>query len=122
LCADHDVAVEGDALSAVVAAAERARNERAAIAAAIATADRLRRELAADEDLAETAARLGQHLGAKRFEQWLLNQALAQLVADASIRLRALSSQAYSLEVDDAGSFQVVDHRNADELRSARTL
>ena len=65
---------------------------------------------------------LGLHLGTRRFEQWLLNRALAQLVADASVRLRELSSHAYSLEVDESGAFQVVDHRNADELRSARTL
>lgn len=121
-CADHDVAAGGDPLSAVVAALERARSARAAVASAIETAERLRREVAADEDLAETAGRLGQQLGAKYFEQWLLNQALAQLVADASVRLRALSSDAYSLEIDGSGAFQVVDHRHADELRSARTL
>ncbi len=122
-CAEAEVTVDGgDPLSACAAALERARGERAAIASAIETADRLRTEVAQDEDLAEAATRLGQHLGAARFEQWLLNQALAQLVADASIRLRELTSQAYSLEVDESGSFLVVDHRNADELRSARTL
>jgi exonuclease SbcC len=122
-CRAADVPVEGVApLSACVAALERARGEHTRIAAAVETAERLRAEIRDDEALADTAGRLGQHLQAKRFEQWLLNQALAQLVADASVRLRELSSQAYSLEVDEAGAFQVVDHRNADELRSARTL
>ncbi|HSJ46517.1 MAG TPA: SMC family ATPase [Euzebyales bacterium] len=122
-CVAVEVPVEGtDPRSACVAALERARGTRARIAEAVETAERLRAEVRDDEQLAEAATALGQHLGAKRFEQWLLNQALAQLVADASIRLRELSSKAYSLQVDDSGAFMVVDHRNADELRSARTL
>jgi exonuclease SbcC len=36
--------------------------------------------------------------------------------------LRELSSKAYSLDIDEVGNFQVTDHRNADEPRSARTL
>jgi exonuclease SbcC len=122
-CRDAGVAVDGGApLPACVAALERARGEHARLALAVQTAERLRAEIRDDEALADTADRLGRHLGTRRFEQWLLNQALGQLVADASVRLRELSSRAYSLEVDDAGAFQVVDHRNADELRSARTL
>ncbi|CAN5856051.1 hypothetical protein BH23ACT10_BH23ACT10_25170 [soil metagenome] len=122
-CTAADVPVDGtDPRSACAAALERARGEQARIAQAVETAQRLRGELREDAQLAEAASGLGQHLGAKRFEQWLLNQALGQLVADASVRLRELSSQAYSLHVDDTGGFQVVDHRNADELRSARTL
>ncbi|HEX6254638.1 MAG TPA: SMC family ATPase [Euzebyales bacterium] len=122
-CTSADVPVDGaDPRSACAAALERARGDRARVARAVETAVRLRAEMRADEQLTDTASALGQHLGTRRFEQWLLNQALAQLVADASIRLRELSSQAYSLRVDDAGTFLVVDHRNADELRSARTL
>jgi exonuclease SbcC len=122
-CPAAAVRVDGGApLPACVAQLERARGERTRVAAAVETAQRLRAEIRADEALADTATRLGQHLGTRRFEQWLLNRALAQLVADASVRLRELSSHAYSLEVDESGAFQVVDHRNADELRSARTL
>ena len=122
-CRAADVPVgRNDPLPACVAALERARSQHAATATAVETAERLRAQIAADETLVETATRLGQQLGTNRFEQWLLNQALAQLVSDASTRLRELSSQAYSLELDEAGGFQVVDHRNADELRSARTL
>jgi exonuclease SbcC len=122
-CAAAGVPTDGtEPRSACAAALERARGQHARVARAVETAERLRAEVRADEQLADTAAALGQHLGTRRFEQWLLNQALAQLVADASIRLRELSSQAYSLRVDDAGTFLVVDHRNADELRSARTL
>lgn len=122
-CREADVPVDdGAPLPACVAALERARGEHARVAAAVETAVRLRAVIREDEALTDTATRLGQHLGTRRFEQWLLNRALAQLVADASVRLRELSSHAYSLEVDDSGTFQVVDHRNAGELRSARTL
>jgi exonuclease SbcC len=122
-CVAADVPVEhNDPLPACVAALERARSEHAGIVAAVEAAARLRAQIADDEALASTATRLGQQLGTNRFEQWLLNQAVAQLVSDASARLRELSSQAYSLEADESGGFQVVDHRNADELRSARTL
>lgn len=122
-CTAAGVTVErNEPLPACVAALERARAEHAAITRAVETATALRAQIRDDEALAETASRLGQQLGANRFEQWLLNQALEQLVTDASVRLRELSSQAYSLQVDESGGFQVVDHRNADELRSARTL
>jgi exonuclease SbcC len=121
-CRAADVVVDGAPLPACVAALERARGDHRRLAAAVETATRLRAEVRDDEALADTAERLGRHLGTRRFEQWLLNQALTQLVGDASIRLRELSSGAYSLAVDDSGTFQVIDHRNADELRSARTL
>ena len=48
---------------------------------------------------------------------------LALLVAGATDVLHELSGGQYSLALDDrSGSFAVVDHRNADEVRSARTL
>ena len=122
-CRAADVpVVHNDPLPACVAALERARAEHDRVRTAVETATALRARIREDEALAVTATRLGQQLGTNRFEQWLLNQALAQLVSDASTRLRELSSQAYSLEVDESGGFQVVDHHNADELRSARTL
>ena len=51
-----------------------------------------------------------------------LAEVLSGLVSGASAILLELSSGAYSLAVDDTGDFFVVDHRNADERRSARTL
>lgn len=122
-CRDEGVTVERhDPLSASAAALERARADHAQLAHQVQTAERLRASADADQVRSATATQLGQHLGAKRFEQWLLYHALGQLVDDASVRLRDLSSGAYSLRVDEVGGFQVVDHRNADELRSARTL
>ncbi|MBW3620004.1 MAG: AAA family ATPase [Actinobacteria bacterium] len=77
--------------------------------------DSLRRE-------ARVARELGNQLNARRFEQWLLNRALRRLVVGASVILNELSQGAYSLALDDGNAFQVIDHRNADEVRSARTL
>jgi exonuclease SbcC len=62
-----------------------------------------------------------QHLSANGFERWLLAEALDDIVARATARLRELSSGRYSLEVVD-GSFAVRDHGNADERRDVRTL
>jgi exonuclease SbcC len=62
-------------------------------------------------------------LAANRFEKWLLDEALHQLVAGASVLLDELSSGAYALAVDGrSGGFGVVDHTNASQVRSARTL
>ena len=52
----------------------------------------------------------------------MLAEVLDGLVAGASVILHDLSSGAYSLAVDDDGEFSVIDHRNADERRSAKTL
>ena len=72
----------------------------------------------AEQRVAEDLAKL---LGANGFQQWLLEEALDDLVAGASVRLNALSSGQFSLE-RDGKQFVVRDHRNADDLRSVRTL
>jgi exonuclease SbcC len=43
-------------------------------------------------------------------------------VVGASRVLLQLSGEAFSLALDDRNEFQVIDHRNADERRMARTL
>jgi exonuclease SbcC len=68
------------------------------------------------------AAALGCHLRANAFERWLLKEAFEQLVEAGSLRLCELSSGDYSFAVDDKLDFQIIDHRNANERRSARTL
>jgi exonuclease SbcC len=67
------------------------------------------------------ADQLGRHLSARGFEQWLMADVMHDLASRASARLAELSSGAFSL-VTDGADFQIRDHRNADELRSARTL
>ncbi|MET0577111.1 MAG: SMC family ATPase, partial [Ilumatobacteraceae bacterium] len=70
---------------------------------------------------AAVATELGNRLRVNGFEAWLMRAALEDLVDDATVRLRELSSGQFSLElVDD--EFVVRDHANADEVRSARTL
>jgi exonuclease SbcC len=50
-------------------------------------------------------------------------ETLDAVVADASVRLEQLSAGQYALAVTDDGSeLSVVDHTNADELRSVRSL
>jgi exonuclease SbcC len=71
---------------------------------------------------ARTAEALAQHLKADRFERWLLEAAFERLVAGASEVLQGLSSGAYSFAYNKKLEFEVVDHANADETRSARTL
>ena len=83
----------------------------------------LEEELSQTERSAKTAATLGRHLSAPRFEKWYLQEALRRLVQNASLRLQELTSGQYSLDLNDAGSdFVVVDHINANEMRSARSL
>jgi exonuclease SbcC len=83
----------------------------------------MRVELAAVEAERELAHGLALHLNAAHFEKWLLDEAMTALADGATDLLRTLSGDQYSLRVDPKnGSFVVVDHRNADEIRSARTL
>jgi exonuclease SbcC len=101
--------------------------ETRALADADAAAERLARRttlasqvdgLRADQRVAEDLGRL---LGANGFQQWLLEEALDQLVTGASERMFSLSSGQFSLE-RDGKQFAVRDHRNADDLRPVKTL
>lgn len=66
-------------------------------------------------------AELGRLLEASGFERWLLQSAFDDLVSRATVRLFDLSGGQFSLESSD-GDFSIRDHRNADEIRSVRTL
>ena len=103
------------------------RSETSAVSA-LAVFDERRERLAALRERvaalladATVATRLGQLLQADGFEAWLMQAALDELVAAATVRLRELSSGQFSLELVER-DFMVRDHANADELRSARTL
>jgi exonuclease SbcC len=108
---------------AVAAAHARAQEAVARIDEQLATAERLRDERRAATGDQQVADMLALHLSANRFEKWLLDEALHQLVAGASTILGDLSEGAYALAVDArSGGFGVVDHTNASQVRSARTL
>ena len=89
-----------------------------------AAAERKRVLTEADETRARAlvAKDLGNHLGAKKFGAWMQNQILTWLVEGATARLHELSSGHYSLDLSDRNDFLVIDHRNADEPRLAKTL
>jgi len=110
------------ARQAVADAAGRAEHDRAALATSLAEAERLRAERDAAAEEAGVARLLAVQLGARGFEKWLLDEALGLLVEGATSVLGELSGGAYSLTLDGSGGFAVVDHRNADAVRSARTL
>jgi exonuclease SbcC len=88
----------------------------------MAEAERLAAQAAAADREATVARSLARHLSAKGFERWVLAEVLDGLVARASVILHQLTSGAYSLATEDDGEFSVIDHRNADERRSAKTL
>lgn len=65
---------------------------------------------------------LANHLRANGFERWLMAGAITGLVSGANELLSQLSGGGFSLEADEEGSFRIIDHRNADELRDVATL
>ena len=124
-CADAgvDVTLSRWPGEAVAAARARAESDVARIDEQIAEAERLRADRAAATEQQQVAELLATHLAANRFEKWLLDEALQQLVATASTLLLDLSAGAYALTVDSrSGGFGVVDHTHASQVRSARTL
>jgi exonuclease SbcC len=88
----------------------------------VAAAAKLRTELTAVEARRDVARGLATHLDARHFEKWVLDEAMNALADGATELLGTLSGGQYALRVDSKGGFVVVDHRNADEVRSARTL
>ncbi len=78
--------------------------------------------IAATREAVEVAEELARLLKANNFEQWLVGEALERLVAGASETLEGLSNHQYALAVNERNEFEVVDHRNADERRPAKTL
>jgi exonuclease SbcC len=66
-------------------------------------------------------SKLGRLLRSDGFERWLLEEAVAGLVERANEHLHILSGRQYSFVADET-SFNICDHHNADETRSAKTL
>ena len=64
---------------------------------------------------------LGWLLRSDGFERWLLEEAVVGLVERANQHLLVLSGGQYSFVADET-SFNICDHHNADEIRSAKTL
>jgi exonuclease SbcC len=66
-------------------------------------------------------SQLGWLLRSDGFERWLLEEAVVGLVERANQHLLVLSGGQYSFIADET-SFNICDHHNADEIRSAKTL
>ena len=107
---------------AVIEHGTNARNELLRIDEAIERATKLREQVDAARADHDVARLLGELLRSNRFERWMLTEALDVLVDAASKTLYALSQGRYSLGSNDDEEFVVVDHGNADETRSVRTL
>ena len=114
-------AVAASAAAAVAAALEaaRARTRRVAERRAHA-ADLAGRQRTAQEQQ-QVAHMLGNLLQARQFPQWLVSEALDDLVTAASETLAALSGGQFDL-THDKGDLFVIDHADADARRSVRTL
>jgi DNA repair protein SbcC/Rad50 len=102
-------------------AIERKGSETAAMAEAIAEVTSLERQLEADRAEAVVASSLGNHLRTNNFEAWLMEEALDTLIAGANGLIDELSAGAYSLRSSHS-RFEVIDHRNADQVRTTRSL
>jgi exonuclease SbcC len=101
---------------------EKARQLVADFKKTLSAVNKLQVEVDEASSKATVAEALVGHLRANGFERWLMAGALSDLVGGANGLLGELSSGGYSLHSDDVGSFSIVDHRNADELRSVSTL
>jgi DNA repair protein SbcC/Rad50 len=124
-----EVGVEADddpglsVLGQRAAVAERDANaEQARIKNGIKESSRLTKRLEKVRDEIEVARALANLLKSTGFEKWLVNEALERLVLGASETLELLSGNQYALAVNEGNEFEVIDHRNADDRRAAKTL
>ncbi len=105
------------------AVAERdATAEQKRIAAGMKESAKLVKRVEAARDEIAVARELSNLLKSTGFEKWLVNEALERLVLGASETLELLSDNQYALAVNESNEFEVIDHRNADDRRAAKTL
>jgi exonuclease SbcC len=109
-------------LRAAVKVEAQAQHAVERIGAQRARAEELGELVTRERDAQSVATELGRLLQSDQFIDWLVVEGLAALVHGASALLLSLSNGAYSLGLDDDNEFVVVDHANADETRSVRTL
>jgi exonuclease SbcC len=113
----------GDPRAVCADALASARATLRSIEAGLEEAKELRAEIAVLRETSQLAKSLALHLGARGFESWVLHRVMRALAAGASQRLLELSREQYSFELDEKSrEILVVDHTNAGEVRSARTL
>jgi exonuclease SbcC len=122
LCRPHDGgATPDDPVAWLASEIGRAQAERSALEAEQAAQARTAERIDSLATEHAVAAELGRLLNARGFEQWLMADVMHTLAERATERLFDLSGGAYSL-LTDGTDFSIRDHRNADEVRGARTL
>ena len=114
-------AVVASAAAAVTGALEGARAATRRVAERRAQAADLAGKQRTSQEEQQVTHLLGNLLQARQFPQWLVSEALDDLVAAASQTLAALSSGQFDL-AHDKGDLFVIDHTDADARRSVRTL
>ena len=120
--AKHDVRFDDDAKTHVATAVSQARMALKVMRDKLAEKRKCKEQAKAAQSEADVARALAQHLTAPGFKGWLLAAAFDRLVSGASERLRELSSGQYTFQSNGKFEFDVVDHANAGETRSAKTL
>jgi DNA repair protein SbcC/Rad50 len=112
--------------SPISAAVARAETRSVAVVenyeTAFAKSETLHKDLEIVTRASMVASTLKGHLNANGFERWMMVGAIVDLVSRANSVLADLSADSYSLQSDDNGAFDIVDHRNADEVRPISTL
>ena len=114
-------AVVASAAAAVTGALEAARAATRRVAERRAQAADLAGKQRTAQEEQQVTHLLGNLMQARQFPQWLVSEALDDLVAAASETLAALSSGQFDL-AHDKGDLFVIDHTDADARRSVRTL
>jgi len=114
-------AVAAKAAAAVTGTLEAARAATRRVAERRAQAAGLAGRQRTAQEEQQVAHLLGNLLQARQFPQWLVSEALDDLVTSASQTLAALSSGQFDL-THDKGDLFVIDHTDADTSRSVRTL
>jgi exonuclease SbcC len=111
---DHAATI---AHSAVVGAEKDVETQKGRIA----EREKLEADIVKDRRRCALYQTLARELRTDRFIDYVLAQSMSLLAVQASDELLKISDGRYSL-VADEGSFEVVDHHNADERRSVATL
>ncbi len=109
------------AATAAHGSAVAAEKDVEAVTSRIAEREKLEQEIVDDRRRCALYQTLARELRTDHFIAFVLGESMSQLAAQASHELTRISDGRYSL-VADEGSFEVVDHNNADERRSVATL
>lgn len=123
LCAPYSEAVDDPGMlrQAMAVAVDRADGDHRRAVEARKERAELEKRIEELHEEQTVLTQLGWLLRSDGFERWLLEEAVVGLVERANQHLLVLSGGQYSFVADET-SFNICDHHNADEIRSAKTL